>query len=194
MRRATPRLAVIFGYVIAASAFTWPLSLHLDTHLTGDPGGDTGVYVWNQWVFRHEAALWNNPLKTDQILSLTQRTDLSQHNYTAFQDLLAFPLMPWLGVVATFNVVFLLITILTALATYALVRRVTPATRVESWLAGLLFAWSPVLVTRSGGHFSLVAAAPLPAFLLCVRRAEETRQLRWAALGGVCVAWASFCD
>jgi hypothetical protein len=194
MRRATPRLAVLFGYVIAASAFTWPLPLHLGTHLTGDPGGDTGVYVWNQWVFRHEAVLGNNPMTTDQILSLTQRADLSQHNYTAFQDLLAFPLMPWLGVVATFNVVLLIITVLTALATYALARRAMAATRFEAWLAGLAFAWSPVLVTRTAGHFSLVAAAPLPAFILCMHAAERTRQLRYAALAGFCVAWASFCD
>jgi hypothetical protein len=194
MRRAIPRLAVLFGYVLAAAAFTWPLSLYLDTHLTGDPGGDTGVYVWNQWVFRHEAVLGNNPLTTDQILSLSQRADLSQHNYTAFQDLLAFPLMPWLGVVATFNIVFLVITILTALAAYGLARRATEATRVEAWLAGLAFAWSPVLVARGAGHFSLVAAAPLPAFLLCIRAAEQTRQLRYAALAGFCVAWASFCD
>jgi hypothetical protein len=194
MRRARPRLAVLVGYVFAASAFTWPLPLHLSTHLTGDPGGDTGVYVWNQWVFRHEAVLGNNPLTTDQILSLTQRADLSQHNYTAFQDLLAFPLLPWLGVVTTFNIVYLLITILTALATYALARRTTEATRLEAWLAGLAFAWSPVLVARGAGHFSLVAAAPLPAFILCIYKAEKTRQLRYAALAGFCVAWASFCD
>lgn len=194
MRRAAPQLAVLLGYVAAASAFTWPLPIRLGTHLTGDPGGDTGVYVWNQWVFRHEAVLGNNPMTTDQILSLTQRADLSQHNYTAFHDLLALPLMPWLGVVATFNIVLLIVTILTALATYALVRRVSDATRFEAWLAGLAFAWSPVLVARSAGHFSLVAAAPLPAFILCIKTAEQTRQLRYAALGGLCVAWASFCD
>lgn len=195
MRRAfAPRLAVVLGYVLAASATTWPLALHLGTHLTGDPGGDTGVYVWNQWVFRHEAVLRHNPLTTDQILSLTQRADLSQHNYTAFLDLLAFPLMPVFGVVTTFNLVFLFATILTALATYLLARRATTATRFEAWLAGLAFAWSPVLVARGSGHFSLVAAAPLPAFILCLRTAERTRLLRHAALAGLCVAWASFCD
>ena len=68
------------------------------------------------------------------------------------------------------------------------------ATRFEAWLAGLAFAWSPVLVTRTAGHFSLVAAAPLPAFILCMHAAERTRQLRYAALAGFCVAWASFCD
>jgi hypothetical protein len=84
-----PRLGVALGYVLVALAFTWPLPLYLGTRLTGDPGGDTGVYVWNQWVFQHETATLSNPLSTRQILSLSQRVDLSQHNYTAFLNLLA---------------------------------------------------------------------------------------------------------
>src|SRR5262245_22236333 len=127
-RAVAPRLAVVTGYVLAAAAALWPLPLYLGRCLTGDPGGDTGVYVWNQWVFRHEAVLRHNPFTTDQILSLTQRADLSQHNYTAFLDLLALPLIPLFGVVATFNVVLLSTVVLTALAAYALARRVTSAT------------------------------------------------------------------
>ena len=194
-RSWSPRLGVVFGYLCAAIVFTWPLALHMGSAFTGDPGGDTGVYVWNQWVFQHEALVKrHNPLTTEQILSLTQRVDLSQHNYTAFLNLLALPLIPAIGVVAAFNTVFLIATVLTALATYALVRRVTPASRSEAWLAGLLFAWSPVLIARDTGHFSLVAAAPLPAFLLCLISADRTRQLRYASLAGLCVAWAAFCD
>ena len=195
MRRVSPRLVVVLGYVCAAVLFTWPLALHLGTAFTGDPGGDTGVYVWNQWVFQHEAVVAHrNPLSTEQILSLTQRVDLSQHNYTAFLNILALPLIGWLGVVATFNVVFLTVTVLTAVATYALARRVTAATRFEAWLAGLAFAWSPVLVARSTAHFSLVAAAPLAAFLLCLINADRSKRPRDAALAGLCIAWAAFCD
>jgi hypothetical protein len=193
-RARTSHFAVVFGYVCVALAFSWPLPVHLSSAFTGDPSGDTGVYVWNQWVFQFEAAHRRNPLTTDQILSLTQRVNLTQHNYTAFLDLLALPLIPWLGIVAAFNVVYLLSTIVTALCTYALVRRVTPVTRGEAWLAGVLFAWSPVLVARSTGHFSLVAAAPLPAFLLFLIAADRTRALRHAAGAGLCMAWAAFCD
>ena len=191
----SPRLGVLLGFVLVAIAFTWPLPLHMSTAFTGDPGGDTGVYVWNQWVFQQEAVVdRHNPLATEKILSLTQRVDLSQHNYTAFLNILALPMIPWLGVVTTFNIVFLLMTVLTAVTTYALARRVTAATRAEAWLAGVLFAWSPVLVARSTGHFSLVAAAPLPAFLFCLINADRTRKLSHAALAGVCMAWAAFCD
>ena len=195
LRRVSPRLAVVVGYCLAAIVFTWPLALHLGTAFTGDPSGDTGVYVWNQWVFQHEALVERrNPLQTEQILSLTRRVDLSQHNYTVFLDLLALPLLPWLGVVRTFNVVFLIASVLTALATYALARGVTAATRTEAWLAGVAFAWSPVLVARSTGHFSLVAAAPLACFLLFLINADRSRRPRDAALAGASMALAGFCD
>lgn len=194
-RSWAPRLGVVLGYVSIALIFTWPLPSHVGTALTGDPGGDTGVYVWNQWVFQHEALIQrHNPLTTEQILSLTQRVDLSQHNYTAFLNLLALPIMSTLGVVPTFNVVYLATTILTALFTYLLVRKVTEASRVEAWLAGIVFAWSPVLVAKSTGHFSLVAAAALPAFILCLINAERSGRMRDAALAGLCVAWAAFSD
>ncbi len=155
-----PRLGVALGYVAVAIVFTWPLALHLGTRLTGDPGGDTGVYVWNQWVFQHETASGANPLSTQQIFSLSQRVDLSQHNYTAFLNLLALPLIPLVGVVAAFNLVLLITTVITALCAYRLARVAFPTTRVEAFVAGLAFAWSPVLVARTTGHFSLVAAAP----------------------------------
>jgi hypothetical protein len=182
------------GYAVFAVLFTWPLAPQIGTHLTGSPAGDAGVYVWNQWVFRHEI-LQNGsfPYFTDKIFSLTGRANLSLHNYTAFQDLVALPLMGWLGVVATFNVVYLLMTILTGYAAFLLARQVT-GRAPESWLAGLLFAWSPVLATRGGGHFSLVAAAPLPIFLLLLLRTTERQRVRDAFGLGATVWWAATTD
>jgi hypothetical protein len=194
MGRIAPRVLVFGSFALVALAFAWPLPLHMATHLTGDPGGDTGVYVWNQWVFHHELTSAHNPLSTDTILALTPRVNLSQHNYTVFLDLLALPLMPWLGVITSFNVVFLMLGVLNGLAAYGLARRAMGAGRWEAWLAGLAFAWSPVLIARSTGHFSLVAAAPLPAFIWALVNAERSRSFRDAALVGICMAWAAFCD
>ena len=194
MDRLPPRLLVVATFVLAALAFAWPLPLHMSSHLTGDPGGDTGVYVWNQWVFHHELTNARYPMSTGTILALTPRVDLSQHNYTAFLDLLALPLISWVGVITAFNVVFLAICVLNALFAYGLARRTMGVGRWEAWLAGLAFAWSPVLTARSTGHFSLVAAAPLAAFIWALSNAARTRSLRDAAVVGVCVAWAAFCD
>jgi len=187
-------LLALCGYAAFAVIFTWPLAPHLGTHLTGSPAGDTGVYIWNQWVFHHEVLKEGNfPYFTSRIFSLTGPANLSLHNYTAFQDLLALPLLDWLGVVTTFNVVFLLMTVLTGYTAFLLAKHVT-GHNLESWLAGLLFAWSPVLATRGGAHFSLVAAAPLPIFLLVLLRAAERQRLRDAVALGAVVCWAATTD
>lgn len=192
--RRRHHLCAVLGYAAVAVVFTWPLTAQISTHLTGSPAGDTGIYVWNQWVFQHEL-LENlrSPYFTDKIFSLSGRANLSLHNYTAFQDLVALPFIGWLGVVTTFNLVYLLMTVLTGYATFLLARHVT-GSPLESWLAGVLFAWSPILVTRGGAHFSLVAAAPLAVFLLLLLRAAERQRVRDAlALGATC-GWAASTD
>ena len=189
-----PHAFALAGYVVVALAFVWPLPLNLGTHLTGPPGGDTGVYVWNQWVFQHEILEHRHlPYFTERIFALGRRANLSLHNYTTFQNLLALPLVGFLGVIATFNVVYLLMTVLTAYMAFLLARHVTGRV-AESWLAGLVFAWSPSLVTRGMGHFSVAAAAPLAAFMLVLLRTAERERMRDAVLLGVTVWWAASTD
>lgn len=193
-RPLAARFAAAGGYLLLALAFSWPLPLHLGTHLTGPVGGDTGVYVWNQWVFRHELVEEHAlPLFTREIFSLTTPANLSLHNYTIFQDLVALPLLGVLGVVTTFNVVYLLMIVLTGYAMFALAWHVT-GRPLESWLAGALFSWSPWLVTRGMGHYSLVAAAPLPLFALLLLRCNERGRVRDALALGATVCWAATTD
>jgi hypothetical protein len=187
-------IAVLVAYAVLAIAFSWPLPLHLGTGLTGGAGGDTGVYVWNQWVFRHELVENRNlPYFTDVLFGPDRQTDLSLHNYTTFQNLVAAPLASLFSVVETFNIVYLLMVVLTAYSTFLLARHVTRGVP-ESFIAGLLFAWSPVLVTRGMGHFSLVAAAPLAIFLLVLMRADGHERLRDALALGLTMAWAATTD
>lgn len=194
MRPWQKHAIVLLGYAAVAIVFSWPLLLHLGTALTGGPGGDTGVYVWNQWVFRHELVEKGSfPYFTDTLFGPDQRTDLSLHNYTTFADLLAVPLRSFLGLVETFNVVFLLLMVLGGYATFLLAKHVTRDTAV-SWIAGLVFGWSPIVVTRGTGHFSLVATAPLAIFLLLLVRTKGHVRPRDAVALGVTIAWASMTD
>ena len=64
----------------------------------------------------------------------------------------------------------------------------------ESLIAGAAFALSPVLIARGAGHYSLVAAAPLPIFGLLLRRLGATGQVRYACGLGAVVAWATCSD
>jgi hypothetical protein len=194
VRARWPAIAALAAYSVLALVATWPLALHLGSRVTGPVGGDTGVYVWNIWLFRHEiVAHGHSPFLTGEILSLTPDVDLSLHNYTTFANLLAFPLIPHFGVVTTFNLVYLAMVALSGWTMYLLARSLT-VRPLESWLAGALFTASPVLMTRGTGHFSLVAAMPLPVFAWCALRAADTGKLRYGAAAGVTIAWATLCD
>lgn len=198
VRPAALRPAVVawLAYVALAVCLTWPLPLHLSTHLPGPPSGDTGVYVWNLWVFGHEISQGRLPFYTSSILSATPQlgpVNLSLHNYTTFANVLALPLTPWLGIVAAFNVIYIFNVALTGFAMYLLAREVI-GRHAESWLAGALFTASPMLIARGTAHFSLVAAAPLPLFCLFLSRAIRHQRPRDAMFAGLIVAWAAFCD
>lgn len=188
-------LLAVCGYIAMAVVFSWPLPARLATHLTGSPDGDTGVYVWNQWVFRYELVHERaTPYATNTIFSLSRRADLSLHNYTTFANLLALPLIGPLGMIRAFNVIYLTMTVLSAYAMFLLAMALTDRAAGPSWLAGILFAWSPTMVTRGMGHFSLVAAAGIPIFLLLLLRVHQHRRLRNALALGAAAALAAFSD
>src|SRR5687767_7802162 len=111
--------AALLGYVCVAVVFAWPLPVQLTDALPGYPGGDTGVYVWNLWVFRHEIVEHGRfPFFTSEILALNAGAPLTLHNYTTLANVLAFPLLPMLGTVATYNVLLIASGIASAFAAF----------------------------------------------------------------------------
>lgn len=182
------------GYALIATAFAWPLPLRLGSALLGTRSGDTGVYVWNLWLFRHLIVAHHAfPFFTIDILSLTPRVPLTLHNYTALADVLAFPLLPVLGTVATFNLLTLASGVLAACAMFVLARRLTGDT-AAAWVAGLAFGFSPFMSARATEHFSLIQTAPLVTFALFCDNLRLRPTIASAAGAGISVALAYFCD
>ncbi len=193
-RSAAVWLGAISLYLLLACGLTWPLPRHLRTHLLGDTSGDLGVYVWNLWIFRHELLEHGHlPFSTDHVFAYTDGLDFALHNYTPLAGLLGAPLIGWLGLVATFNLMLLAFMALSGLGVFVLARSLKLAVPA-AWCAGALFMASPVLTARSSEHFSLITAAPLPLFIWALLRALETKRNRDAVLVGLLVALATYAD
>lgn len=188
-------LVALAGYLTIAVAFTWPLALHIDSAFPGDPAGDTGVYVWNLWVFRHQILAHHTlPFLTREILALDPpAVPLTLHNYTTFANVLAFPLVGWLGTATAYNLLMLGSLTGTAYAMFVYALRRT-GDAGAAFIAGLLFGFNPFMVARSSAHFSLVQAAPLPVFGLLLYEIFRRPTARKAAVAGLVVAWAFLCD
>ena len=193
--KALQREAVaLLGYVCVALVFAWPLPLRLADAMVGFPSGDAGVYVWNLWVFRHEIVQHHRlPFLTSEILALNQSVPLSLHNYTTFANLIAFPLIPYLGVLRTFNVLVIASGVMSGYAMYCYARSRT-GDAVSAWVGGLLFGFSPFMSARAAEHFSLTLAAPLPVFGCLMYRLYNHPSLKVACAAGATVAWAFLSD
>jgi hypothetical protein len=182
------------AYLLLACGLTWPLPRYFQSRLLGDTSGDVGVYVWNLWIFRHELIEHGRlPLSTDHLFTYTAGLDFALHNYTPLAGLLGVPLMDWLGIVGTFNVILISAMVCSGLGVFLLARRLGLAP-VYAWSAGALFVASPVLTARGSEHFSLITAAPLPVFIWALLRALDTKRFRDAALVGALVAIATYSD
>ena len=182
------------GYLLLACAVTWPLPLHLTTHLLGDTAGDLGVYVWSLWVFSHEVVQHGHlPFSTDHLFADAGGVDVALHNYTPIIGVLGMPLLPLLGVVGTFNVLLLASIAASGLGVFGLGRQIG-LRDLPAWCAGAVFVASPVLVARQTAHSSLVLAAPLPLFLWCLFRVLESKRQRDAMAVGALVAIATYAD
>lgn len=195
------RFRAVWGHVAALAAYGciavvsfWPLPRQMQTALPGPVDGDTGSYVWNLWLFRHEiVAHRSSPFFTSQILPLTPPVPLTLHNYTTAANVAAFPLLPVLGTVATFNVLMIASCALSAYAMFLLARRLAEDS-AAAWVAGLAFGFSPFMIARTMDHFSLVQTASLPLFVLLLDRLRTGPSLKTAAALGAVVAWAFLSD
>jgi hypothetical protein len=192
--RLRTHAAVLLGYVCVAMVFYWPLPAQLGSALLGTVSGDTGVYVWNLWVFRHEVVAHHNfPFLTLEVLPLTPPIPLTLHNYTTAANLVAFFLLPIAGVVRTFNLLTMASSVLAAYTMWLLARRST-GDGVAASVAGLAFGFSPFMNARATEHFSLVQAAPLPLFVLVFKHVIARPSVGMAAATGATVAWAFLSD
>lgn len=187
-------MLALLGYACVALAFAWPLPMHLWTALPGEMSGDTGVYLWNLWVFRHAIVAHREmPFFTLEILSLAPAMPLTLQNYTTLANVIAFPLLPLLGIVATFNVLVIASGVVAAYSMFVCARRLTGDT-TASWVAGLAFGFSPFMSARATEHFSLIQTAPLPLFVMLFERLHFRPTFRVAAAAGITVACALLCD
>ncbi len=188
------RVGIVTVVCAVAVLLVWPLPLHLFSHLTGDPAGDLGVYVWNIWVFHHELMEHGRlPFSTDHVFAFTQGADFALHNYTPLAGLLGLPLLRAVGVVGTFNLLLMAASAASGLAVVLLARRlgIGPVAAVA---AGVIFIAAPTHTARQVAHASLVATAGLPLFLWQLLRVLERERHRDAVTLGALTALASYSD
>ncbi len=178
-------------FAALACTISWPLPLHLSTHLPGPGIGDNVQFLWNFWWMRTALASGADFFHTPYLFA-PFGADITLHTHTALPAFLGATMFSWLPLVTAHNVVLLASLFLNGLCAYFLAFRTTRDFG-GALLAGLLFGASPYLAAHLNGHFNLTAAWTIPLFALALQAAglgstagsaPAPRTPRRLALGG----------
>ncbi len=173
-------LVIVLGsYLALATVMTWPLVARLGTAAPG-VGEDTPLFLWNVWWIREAIAHAAGPLYWTDQLFYPSGTSLALHGLTALPGVLTLPVNVLASPVAALGSIVLLNCVLNAACAYRLVHRLT-GDASASWIAGLMFAYSPWALGELQNHYNLYTLWPFVLFVDGLLRTLESPG-RWGTL------------
>ncbi|MCL4490158.1 MAG: hypothetical protein M1570_18800 [Chloroflexi bacterium] len=189
---------VLALYLILALVLTYPLVLHLGTHVPGR-GVDDPALAWNLWWFKFSIFnLGTSPLQSDYVF-YPIGINLVAFTSTFANGLIGLPLYFVFDTIIANNLVVYFALIAGGYGTFLLAREVLARCRVESeWgavLAGAFYAFGAWHVNYvAAGHFMLISNEWIPFYALCLLRLGANKHKPWrrGALAGlffVLAAW-----
>lgn len=181
-RGVLPSLALAFvAYTALAIVITFPLVLHLPSHLPrdlGDPRAVTAILRWNARVLPFTDRWWEGFgfFPVDGMMAF------SEHFVGA--SLIASPLQ-WAGLsgVSAYNVTFLASFPLCAVAAHALGLALTRRHDAAA-LCGLGYGFTPIRIGHLE-HLELLLGYGMPLALAALHRYADTQRPRWLLVFGL---------
>ena len=170
--------------------WTFPLVLHMGTHVPGDPGDNYSI-LWNLWWARRALTSSDLSFFHTPYLFAPFGADLVNHPHTALQGFFAATVLARVDLVPALNLVILLSVFANFACAYWLTYDIARHRRAAT-LGAVIFGASPYVSAHLLGHFDLISVWVLPLFGLCLRRALTTGGIRWMIACGVALALAAY--
>jgi hypothetical protein len=178
-------LVLVFAlYLLLAAVLTYPVITGLGSHIPGF--GDAPRMVWDVWRFA--SAITDpeaSPTTTNLIFHPLPAVSLTWEGVPSL--LIALPVEWAFGPVVAYNSLFFLSFVLSASLTYLVARHLS-ASRVASFVAGLVFAFSAYQYAQGTGRVHVFSTQWLPLFLLSLLELWEKRTVGRAMLLSVAMA------
>jgi hypothetical protein len=189
-------LAVLAGFSALAVFLTWPLVLHLGSHIYGSPG-DPNFYMSWLWSLDHERGF--HILGLSHVTTTGAPFGWDQGNGVNLQwawvFVPAYLATKAFGEIAAYNLIILSGLTLSGAAMYWLVRALGAVrlNRLIAAWAGFVFVVFPWHVIKAGGHANLVHLEGFPLLLLaCLAWFRYPSWKRGTAVGlATAVLWTT---
>ncbi|GAB4563761.1 MAG: interleukin-like EMT inducer domain-containing protein [Anaerolineae bacterium] len=184
--RGRAHLLALISYGLLALILTYPLFLHLSTHVPGD-GIDDPALTWNLWWVRYALLdLHQSPFDC-QWMFWPIGLNLAFYTLTVLNGLLSIPLQLGWSVVPASNLLLLSSFVLSGYGAYLLtleiqaaaVKAAPRAGYAAAWFAGVVYAFaSNKLFYAALGQFNIASSQWIPFTALYMWRAGSRRGTR----------------
>ncbi len=201
MKRYRAHLLAVAFYILLAVVLTWPLVLHITTHIPGSAvwAFDESTFVWNMWWFKFSLLdLGHSPLHTGYIF-YPLGIDLVLYTFNFFNALLGLPLQMILPLPLVSNLVILFAYVMSGYGVYLLIlylllagrQRGILQIRLAAFVAGAVYAFAASrMIYAALGHYDMVTAQWFPFYTLFLLKALREPRYRNAILAGVFAVFA----
>ncbi|MHB8120313.1 MAG: hypothetical protein ACYDHX_16600, partial [Methanothrix sp.] len=152
---------ILLVYTILSIIFTYPVAFSINK-IPG--GGDAWWFIWDFWSFKKAVINLSDPYYTMDIFHPTG-VSLAFSEVSPFNAIISIPLQHLFGLIATYNIIWILTFILSGFGTYLLVKYLTTNTKA-AFLSGLIFMFCPYHFAHALGHMNLTAIEWIPFYVL----------------------------
>ncbi len=167
-----------FAYLVIAAILFWPVvSGIMNTVVNG--GGDVYQSLWGLWWVPYSILTLHSSPYFSSMIYYPVGASLVTQTLMPIAGLLSAPLQA-IGLTFSYNIIFLLGFALSGFFMYLLAFRLTRNV-YASFIAGMIFAFSPMHIAQSYGHLNWTTIEFLPLFVLMLIQMIEDSKLKYAA-------------
>jgi hypothetical protein len=183
----------VAAFTILTLLFTFPLVLHLGTHVVGR-NGDVEQYIWSFWWMRKAVLeLQTNPFVT-RWLYFPDGVSLRFFASNPAHAFFSMALQDALGLLTAYNLMSMLTFVASAMAMYWLALDIT-GSRAAAFVGGIVFGFAPTHFFHFNiGQANLFAVEFIPLYVLGMRRWLGQGGIRWLFGAVAALALSSLCN
>lgn len=159
-------LSIIFCYLLLALFFTFPLILNLKNSLPA--GNEDPLYVnWYFWFFKFNLIdLHLNPFLQSDLIFYPVGFNISTGYDFLLITIISLPLqLIFKNLFVIYNIIIIINFIFSSYAAYHLIKYLTNDRKI-SFIAGIIFGFSPYMLARGLVHINLLTTGMIPLFIL----------------------------
>ncbi len=177
-------------YLAIALVMFWQVTINFGSRVVNG-GGDVYQSMWGLWWVPYAIfVLHQSPYITSYLFSPVG-ANLASQTMSPLAGILTAPLQALVGLAATYNILFFLSFALGGLFMFMLARYLVK-NDYAAFIAGLVFAFSPVHIAQAYSHLQWTTIEFIPLFVLCLLLMLRTKKWKYALFAAISFVLLTF--